>query len=167
MKKLFMILPLVFQLCLTYGCQKGEEVAEEPESEVGVLSSEDEAALKKFLDEISQFVLASDWEALSQQYTEDAMFLPPNSPAIQGRESFLQMFAGVKITEHSHNLVEVLGVCGDRIFGRGVFAWTMNVEGSPEPISQSGKWVGVLKKQLDGKLQIALHIWNLNPPPSE
>jgi ketosteroid isomerase-like protein len=145
----------------------GKEVAEGPEPEEGVLSSEDEAALKKFLDEIRQFVLASDWEALSQQYTEDAMFLPPNAPVFQGRESFLQMFAGVKITEHSHNLVEVLGVCGDRIFGRGVFAWTMNVEDSPEPISQSGKWVVELQRQLDGKFQIALHIWNLNPPQSE
>ncbi|MGD9345543.1 MAG: nuclear transport factor 2 family protein [Candidatus Aminicenantes bacterium] len=167
MKKLFIILPLVLVLCFTFGCQKGEEVAEEPEPEEGVLSSEDEAALKKFLDEISQFVLASDWEALSHQYTEDAMFLPPNAPAFQGRESFLQMFEGVNITEHSHNLVEILGVCGDRIFGRGIFAWTMDVEGSPEPISQSGKWVVVIHKQLDGKLQIALHIWNLNPSPSE
>ena len=28
MKKLFMVLPLVLLLCLTFGCQKGEEVAE-------------------------------------------------------------------------------------------------------------------------------------------
>jgi len=30
MKKLFMILPLVFLLCFTFGCQKAEEVAVEP-----------------------------------------------------------------------------------------------------------------------------------------
>jgi proline iminopeptidase len=30
MKKLFMVLPLVLLLCFTFGCQKGEEVAEEP-----------------------------------------------------------------------------------------------------------------------------------------
>ena len=30
MKKLYMVLPLVFLLCFTFGCQQGEEVAEEP-----------------------------------------------------------------------------------------------------------------------------------------
>ncbi len=29
MKKLFMVLPLVFLLCFTFSCQKAEEVAEE------------------------------------------------------------------------------------------------------------------------------------------
>jgi len=30
MKKLLMIIPLVILLCFTYGCQQGEEIAEEP-----------------------------------------------------------------------------------------------------------------------------------------
>ena len=30
MKKLFIVIPLVFLLCFAFGCQKGEEVAEEP-----------------------------------------------------------------------------------------------------------------------------------------
>jgi ketosteroid isomerase-like protein len=30
MKKMFMVLPLVLLLCFTFGCQQGEEVAEEP-----------------------------------------------------------------------------------------------------------------------------------------
>jgi proline iminopeptidase len=34
MKKLFMILPLVFLLCFAFGCQKAEEVAEEPAVDV-------------------------------------------------------------------------------------------------------------------------------------
>ncbi len=167
MKKLLLILPLVFLLCFTFGCQKAEEVAEEEEAEAGVLSSEDKAAFKKFFDEHIQFALANDWEALAQQITEDAMYMPPNAPAFQGRDSFLQMFAGVTITDFSSELVEVLAVCGDRIFVRGIFSWTINVEDSPEPISQSGKLVAIYQKQPDGKLLIALNIWNLNPSPSE
>jgi ketosteroid isomerase-like protein len=132
-----------------------------------LLSSEDEAALKKFFDEHIQFALANDWEALAQQVTEDAMFLPPDAPAFQGRDLYLQAFAGIEIENHSSKLVEVLAVCDDRIFGRGVFAWTIKVGDSPEPISQSGKWVAILQKQPDGDLRIALNIWNLDPPPSE
>ena len=171
MKKFLTIFPLVFLLCFVFGCQQVEEVAEEAvvdiEAEAGVLSSEDEAALKKFFDEHIQFALANDWEALAQQITEDAMFMPANAPAFQGRDSYLQTFAGVTITDFSSKLVEVLAVCGDRIFVRGVFSWTINVEGSPEPISQSGKWVSILQKQPDGKLLIALDIFNFDPPPSE
>jgi len=42
MKKLFMILPLVFLLCFTFSCQKAEEVAEETKEEVtsGIVSVE-------------------------------------------------------------------------------------------------------------------------------
>jgi len=39
MKKLLMILPLVFLLCFTFGCQQGEEVAEE--AMVAALTEED------------------------------------------------------------------------------------------------------------------------------
>ncbi len=34
MKKLLMIIPLVFLLCITFGCKQGEEVAEEPAVDV-------------------------------------------------------------------------------------------------------------------------------------
>ena len=52
MKKLFMILPLVFLLCFTLGCQNGEEVAEEAVAEVTGLSDEDVAAIETAHDAI-------------------------------------------------------------------------------------------------------------------
>jgi ketosteroid isomerase-like protein len=130
---------------------------------MGELLIEDEAALKKLFDEHIQFALANDWEALSQQITEDAMLMPPNASAFQGRETYLKAFSEIEITEFDSKLVEVLAVCDDRIVGRGVFAWTINTSDSPEPISQSGKWVAIFQKQPDGNLLIALNIWNLDP----
>ncbi len=37
MKKLLMIIPLVFLLCFTFGCQKGEKVVTEEEVEPTII----------------------------------------------------------------------------------------------------------------------------------
>ncbi|NIM59869.1 MAG: hypothetical protein GTO16_13160, partial [Candidatus Aminicenantes bacterium] len=47
MKKLLSVIPLVILLCFTFGCQQGEEVAEEPVVDVEA----DIAALKKIEEE--------------------------------------------------------------------------------------------------------------------
>ena len=44
MKKLLMIIPLVFLLCFTFGCQQAEEVAEES---VETNQNADEAAIRE------------------------------------------------------------------------------------------------------------------------
>jgi len=163
-KKLLMIIPLVFLLCVTFGCQQGEEVAEEVEPVR--FADEDVAAMKKMLVEEETLLLAGDWEGFSQLYTEDVVLMPPNAPTVRGREALLQMFAGFTITEFSSSIVEVDGY-GDIAFGRGIFSWTFNVEGSKEPISDSGKWAGVWKKQPDGKRLVPVNIWDSDIPLSQ
>jgi ketosteroid isomerase-like protein len=164
MKKLLTIIPLVFLLCFTFGCQQGEEVAEEVEP-IG-LTDEDVAAIKQMLLDEETLLLADDWEGFSQLYTEDVLLMPPNAPTVRGREALLQMFAGFTITEFSSSIEEVYG-CGDIAFGRGIFSWTFSVEGSTEAMSDSGKFVGVWKKQPDGKWLVAVNIWNSDLPLSQ
>ncbi len=84
MKKLLMVLPLVFLLCFTFSCQQGEEVAEE----VGVkaITDEDVAALKKLIADQVPLILAGDLEGYGQLFTEDCMIMSPNVPAMKGRE---------------------------------------------------------------------------------
>ena len=86
MKKLLMIIPLVILLCFAFGCQQGEEVAEE----VGVkaLSDEDVAAIKASTEAYMQAVRSEDSAALAALYTEDAVWMPPNQPMVRGREAF-------------------------------------------------------------------------------
>ena len=164
MKKLLMIIPLVILLCFTFSCQQGEEVAEEVEP-IG-LSDEDVAAIKKVLVDEETLLLADDWEGFSQLFAEDVVLMPPNAPTVRGREALLQMFAGFTMTEFSVS-IEKVGGCGDVAFGRGIFSWTFSVEGSTEPISDSGKWAAVYKKQPDGKWLIAVDIWNSDLPLPE
>jgi hypothetical protein len=51
MKKLFMVLPLVFLLCFTFSCQQGEEVAEE------VIAEQEE---RRFGEPLHRGCLAND-----------------------------------------------------------------------------------------------------------
>ncbi|TET69109.1 MAG: hypothetical protein E3J56_10285, partial [Candidatus Aminicenantes bacterium] len=85
MKKLLMILPLVILLCFTFGCQQGEEVAEE--AAVAPLSDEDVAAIKARFDEYDQFLLSGGWDALVSLFIDNAVVMPPNEPILQGREA--------------------------------------------------------------------------------
>ena len=67
MKKLFMVIPLVFLLCLTFSCQKGEEVAEEPVVDVEA----EKAKVKTVLDEWINAFETENMELLSKVMSHD------------------------------------------------------------------------------------------------
>ena len=88
MKKLFMIIPLVFLLCFTFGCQQGEEVAEEPAVDISV----DIEANKNLIDAWDKAHNSGDIEGLMSLYTDDAVRIPPNKPALVGKEAIRSLF---------------------------------------------------------------------------
>jgi len=167
MKKLFLILPLVFLLCVAFGCQQGEEVAEEA-VEVAALSDEDVAANEAITDAYIQAVRTEDWMAVAALYTEDAVLMPPNTPMIQGREA-IQAWneASPPITEFNLTIVEIDGR-GDLAFVRGTYSMTIALEDAPGPIQDTGKYIEIRRKQEDGSWLIAVDMFNsdLPLPPS-
>ena len=82
MKKLLMVIPLVILLCFTFGCQQGEEVAEEVG--VKVLSTEDVVAIKALGSALDAAALDGDWNALVALFAEDAVLMSPNAPKTMG-----------------------------------------------------------------------------------
>jgi len=167
MKKLLMIIPLVILLCFTFGCQKqAEEVAEE----VGVkaLSNEDVAAIKALGPALDEAALAGDWDAVVALFTEDGMWMGPNSPITQGHSAMMDLLesSGMTVTEHKVELVEVDG-CGDIAYGRATWVETFSIEGVAEPIKEEGKILAIFRKQPDGSWRIAFWMWNSDLPLPE
>ncbi len=165
MKKLLMIIPLVILLCFTFGCQQGEEVAEE----VGVkaLSDDDVAAIKASTEEFIQAVRSGDSAAFAAMYTEDAVFMPPNQPMVQGQaaiQTWMEEFPA--ITKFNLTAVEIDGQ-GDLAFVRGTYSMTIAPEGAPEPIQDTGKYVEIRRKQPDGSWLMAVDIFNSDLPLPE
>ena len=166
MKKQFMILPLVLVLCLTFSCQKAEEVTEE----VGAkpLSNEDVAAIKALGPAINEMNIAGDWDAFTKLFAEDLVMMPPNMPAIKGRSAYMDFLISmsVKMTEANYAFQEINGY-GDIAYATATYTETFSLGGSEEPIYDEGKILTILRKQPDGSWLFSRWMWASDLPLAE
>ncbi len=135
-----------------------------PAPEAGPLSEEDVAAIKASADVFVEALLAGDWAAFAALYTEDAVVMPPNVPVLEGRvaiQAFLEPLS--RFTQLELTIVQMDGR-GDLAFVRATYSETYSVEGTPEPIHNTGNSVTIWRKQTDGKWLIALDISNSDLP---
>ncbi len=159
MKKLLMVIPLVFLLCFTFSCQQQvEEVAEE--ARIVDLSDEDVAAIKTVNDAYVQAVLEGGLEATTEFYTEDTIMVA-QGPMIQGREALKEARkkalskASATVTAFNQTIVKIDGR-DNLAFVLGTVSITMAAEGWPEPRQIPGKFLQILRKQEDGSWLIAI-----------
>jgi len=175
MKKLLMIIPLVILLCFTFGCQQGEEVAEETKAEQeepkGVM---DLAQVIQLIEEANvkfgEAVRSGDAAVLASLYTEDARLLPPNKEMIKGREGVEAHFAGgfqMGFKDIVLTTVEVMRI-GDMVCEMGKADATIQPEGM-DAIEDKGNYLVIWKKAADGTWKIHVDIWqsSLPAPPKQ
>jgi ketosteroid isomerase-like protein len=138
-----------------------------PAQEAGPLSEEDVAAIQAFYESYAQAIRAGEWAGAAAFYTQDAVFMPPNEPAVQGRAA-IEAWSGASppITEFSLPIGEIDGR-GDLAFVRGTLLITILPEGAPEPIQDTGKYLVILRRQPDGTWLAALDIFNSDLPLPE
>jgi uncharacterized protein (TIGR02246 family) len=166
MKKLFVVIPLVFLLCWTFGCQQAEEaaeevVAEQPAMDLAMVRQAIEEANVKF----GEAARAGDASTLASYYTEDARLLPPNSEMIEGRAGVEAYWTGgfqMGIKDIVLTTVEVMGM-GDMVCEIGKAKVSIQPEGM-DAIEDSGKYLVVWKKGEDGMWRLHVDIWNSSLP---
>ncbi|MEE8179961.1 MAG: nuclear transport factor 2 family protein, partial [bacterium] len=92
MKKLLTILPLVFLLCFTFGCQNKEAMAELEELKAQAQAEEQNMAdLKKLAENVQKAWDNQDMNALVQLYAEDAvMYIPGEPEPVRGRKAIAE-----------------------------------------------------------------------------
>ena len=160
MKKLLMIIPLVILLCFTFGCQQGEEVAEEPAVDV--------EPLKNMLDEWVVLYTAGDFEKLvSFFYAENVVVMPDNQPILEGSEALLAEYKKEREKYDSHvdsSVVEDVRVSGDMAMVRGNDTGTYTTKDGGEPTKYDSKWVCIFERQSDGTWKCICEIGNSNLP---
>jgi uncharacterized protein (TIGR02246 family) len=169
MKKLFMVLPLVLLLCLTFSCQKGEEVAEEPAVDVEA----DIAAMKKIQNEFRAALNAGDIDKLVSLHSDDAVRIPPNKPALIGKEAIrgdFQQFFDQFTQEQENELVDVR-VSGDLGYYCGTWTDILTPKAGGEPLKVNGSLVLINQKQPDGSWKTVFNSWSFEqlilPPPEK
>ena len=156
MKKLFMIIPLVFLLCFTFGCQQGEEVAEEEKAvqeepkEVMALAQERQAIAEANI-KFGEVFSSGDAAALASLYTEDAWLISQTGDMFKGRERVEAFWAGafqMGMKEVVLTTVDVMRM-DDMVGEFGKADLTIKPEGQDE-IKDVGKYLVIWKKAADG-----------------
>src|SRR4051794_29168770 len=116
------------------------------EPTAAALSDADAAAVRAVHDRFSAALLRQDFDAIAALYTEGAVLLPPQEPAVHGREAIRRWTAAApKATRIVLNGDDLEGR-GDLAYMRGSFAMTLEPEGGPA-VSVAGKYVEILEKQ--------------------
>ena len=140
-----------------------------PAPEAGPLSEEDVAAIREFAGPaVTEILLAEDWASFAAGFTEDAVRMPPNEPLHQGRAA-IEAWASANwglLTPiaYTQEALEIDGR-GELAYAWGSYSWTGEVPGVPEPITDVGKFLVILRKQADGTWLVSHAIFNADAPP--
>ena len=123
------------------------------------LSERDTAALRENAARYVSTALAADWDAWASQLTDDAVFLQPNGPAVEGRAAIRQWATGFTgMATFTAPVAEISGA-GSVAYARGTYTFAMGPKAADQT-SDTGKWLTVYERQADGSWLIKRNIWN-------
>ncbi len=145
----------VLSLAFLAACQPG----------VAPLTDEDITALNNLTAAYIQATLAGDCDASHAMLAEDAVLLPQDEPMIEGRAAMIAACEAEEVTvqDFTINSVQIDGY-GDLAFDRGTWSETLVSEDMAEPLTISGKYVLISRKQADDSWLWTVLIWNLDAP---
>ena len=163
MKKLLLVIPLVFLLCFTFGCQQAEEVAEEPAVDVEA----DVEAIKSVINQLSSAHDSGDLDSFLATHSEEVIFMPPGEKTLYSKDAararFTPMFElfNLKIAPS----IDEVEVSGDLSFVRYSYSLQVTPKAEGEKMELNGKVIFILKRKSDGSWKITHYISNSNTPP--
>lgn len=131
------------------------------------LSDAEVAAVRAASDAWEENARASDWDAVTALYTEDATLMPPNTESVQGRAAIQAFWEAFPPASELELTSEEVDGRGDLAFERGSYSLTLMIEGMSEPVPDSGKYIVILRRQADGSWLIAADIFNSDLPLPE
>jgi ketosteroid isomerase-like protein len=162
MKKLLMILPMVFLLCFTFICQKVEEVAEEAKPVVDVEA--EKAAIQNLVREAFEAEQQKDIDAILNFFSENVVVQAPNMPQFEGIEAlrnfYTEFFKVLVSIEGGSTKVEI-SEAGDMAWDYG---WNRAAYEGPEgPFEDEGKYLEVWKK-INGEWKVVAISFSSDKP---
>lgn len=143
------------------GCQKSGENAAPPLDAAAV-----EAQVKTASAAWDRAHNAGDLGALLDLYAADAVSMPFNRTALDGRaaiEADFRAFFDAYRADHRTEIVSVT-IVDDIAIERGRYQLSAAPNGEGRAIAEVGKHV-VIRRRVDGAWKIQYEIWNLDAPP--
>jgi len=133
---------------------------------VAPLTDEDIAALDALRAAAVEATLAGDCAAQVAMYAEDAVMLPQDEPMIEGRAAIRATCEADDEAPPQDNTITSLGIdgFGDLAVGHGTWSQTFVSEGIAEPLTITGKYVLMSRKQADDSWLWTVLMWNFDAP---
>lgn len=140
----------------------------QPAQPAGPLSDEDVAAIRGMFDSLLEAERAGDWDVVATVFSEDAVFMMPDQPTVEGLAAWRAMVDEMQPVIHALD-AEVAEIDGraDLAFMRGTYTETWSFAGAEEPVDLVGKFLWILEKQADGRWLCTVAISNSDQPPAE
>ncbi|MEE8604693.1 MAG: nuclear transport factor 2 family protein [Candidatus Aminicenantaceae bacterium] len=164
MKKLLLILPLVFLLCFSFSCQKGEEVAEEPVVDVEA----EKANIQSVFDQYAKAWKTKNIDLFAEIFSHDAdMVIFDTQTRYDGGEAWQERL------QNSFALIEDVNVTfreySIKIHPSGTIAWLSAFQDATwTSEGQSGEVTGMritwVLEKIEGKWIIVEGHWSVSEP---
>ena len=127
----------------------------------------DEAAIRRWHQEVEDAVNNEDYAAYSSHWAEDMIWMPPNMPPMYGKDNFLEMF---KNSFKHYNVeqkvtVEEVVVSGVIAFSRIFSKEKFIPKGDAKAMENDGKNIFTFRRDPDGSWLGVHCVWNSNIPP--
>jgi uncharacterized protein (TIGR02246 family) len=125
------------------------------------LSSNDLQAIKDVHNRWIEAELAGDSLALLQLCTDDVVWIPPDSPVLEGRESITRWLKGAKAEIKNIQITDLrIGGSGTMAYKRGNYTTIYKGSGSKEVMEARGTHLWILQKMGNGEWLVAIVTWN-------
>jgi len=160
MKRISVLIVVVFTIVFG-GCA--------PESAEQIDLEAERVAILEIWPQYSSALNSDDIDSWMSLWTEDGVQMPPDEPALSGRDQIRARNKAV-LDQFSFDISinnEEVNVAGDWAFARGTYSATLTPKEGSETIPIAGKYMTIFQKQSDGSWKIHRDIFNSNVPPAQ
>jgi len=125
----------------------------------------DRTAIRSAIEEFTAAVNKGDFAtAVAVGYTKDGVIMPPNAPAVEGRDGIQKAFEAMgRPVAFSQPVVEIEGE-GNLAYARVNYDLTLTPPNAKTPVNDKGKAFIVMRKEADGRWRTVRGMWNSDLP---
>ena len=131
-------------------------------------TEKDVAAINAVQDREVALVATSNADSLITIATDDAELMPPDEPAVHGRDAMRKWAETVfsQVAMSGRYTSSDVTVAGDLAVARYTADLTITPKAGGAPVTERIKGIHVMKRQPDGTWKIAQDVWNSDAPPT-
>lgn len=163
---------LIGALCLV-ACAPADrttpaDTAEATATDTADAAGPDRAAVAALVEDFDAAVNAADVDALMATFAENPVSMPPNQPAVAGREAVRAFWSGFleqgEVT--ADNVLVDFHADADLLVARGTYSLSI-APAEGEPMQDAGKWVAWFQRGDDGAWKSLGNAWSSNSLPPD